>query len=244
MSRKRIWLFVVEGETDKTSIGLSIEELVKSDTVDFDVFCSDIFGAAQYWTGVDSVMRIKDICDRVRKEVVEYLDGADYSWGDLDRIVLLLDTDGSFIPNHLVVENVQIEHICYFADHVEAPNADHVRKRNIERSSNVRRMIGRGRVTYNRKSVPVEVYFFSRNLEHALHNKSGQLSDRMKARLANEFRSAYKNDSAGFIRLFEEDLAVPGDYQGTWKYVFEDAHSLERGSNLHILLQLVLDGHD
>lgn len=212
MSRKRVWLFVVEGETDKTAIGLSIEELVASDTVEFDVFRSDIFGATQYWAGADSVMRIKDICNRVRKEVVDYLSGADYSWEDLDKIVLLLDTDGSFIPNDLVVENDQIEHICYYADHIEAPNAGHVRKRNAERSDNVRKMIGRGRVTYSRKPVPVEVYFFSRNLEHALHNRSGQLSDRMKARLAKEFRSAYKNNPADFIRLLEDDLAVPGDY--------------------------------
>ena len=109
MPRKRVWLFVVEGETDKTAVGLPIEEMVESDLVEFDVFQSDIFGVTQYRAGADSVMRIKDICNRVRKEVIDYLGGADYSWEDLDKIVLLLDTDGSFIPGDLVVENDQID---------------------------------------------------------------------------------------------------------------------------------------
>jgi hypothetical protein len=83
------------------------------------------------------------ICGRVRKEVIDYLGGADYAWEDLDRIVLLLDTDGSFIPDDLVVENDQVEHICYYTDHVELPNANRARRRNKERSHYVRKISAR-----------------------------------------------------------------------------------------------------
>ncbi len=241
MPRKRVWLFVVEGETDKTAIGLPIKDMIEDGTIEFDVFRSDIFGVAQDRAGSNPVMRIKDICERVRKEVIDYLKGADYSWEDVDRIVLLLDTDGSFIPDDLVVENDQVEHIHYYCDHIETSDARQTRKRNVERAHNIRRMIDRGRVTYNKKSAPVEVYFFSRNLEHALHNKSEQLTQRVKARLANEFRSNYKVNPTAFINLIEGDLAVPGDYQGSWNYISKEAHSLERGSNLHLLSKHTID---
>lgn len=39
------------------------------------------------------------------------------------------------------------------------------------------------------------------------------------------------------MRLMEDELAVPGDYQGPWDYIYEDVHSLERGPNLHLLLR-------
>lgn len=237
MPRKRVWLFVVEGETDKTAIGLPMEDLIKNEMVEFDVFSSDIFGETQYWAGADPIMRVKDICERVRKEIVDYLRSVDYMWKDLDRVVLLLDTDGSFVSENLVVENDQVEHICYLSDHIEAPNASQTRRRIAERSHNVRKMIDRGHVTYDKKSVPVEVYFFSRNLEHALYDRSEDLTERIKARLANEFRSIYKANPAGFSQLIVNELAVPGDYRGTWNYVCEGTHSLERGSNLHLLLQ-------
>lgn len=103
MPRKRVWLFVVEGETDKTAIGLPMEELVESETIEFDVFRSDIFGMTQYWASADPIMRVKDICERVRKEIINHLKRADYSWEDLDKIVLLLDkaNPAVFAPRHV-----------------------------------------------------------------------------------------------------------------------------------------------
>ena len=238
MARKRVWLFIVEGETDKTSLGLSLESGLRNNTVAFDVFRSDIFGMVdQHRAGSDPVMRIRSARERIRKEVLDHIDKADYIWNDLDKVVLILDTDGTFVPNEKVVENDSLSHISYCLDHIETPNANRIRKRNEERATNIRGVLGKANVTFKGRSVPVDVYFFSRNLEHSLHDRPEELTERTKARLAREFRSRYKNDFTGFVNLLENEIAVPGDYRGTWAYIQDGTHSLERGSNLHLLLQ-------
>ena len=243
MARRRVWLFIVEGETDKTAIGLSLEALIGNERVEFDVFGSDIFGASQIGrAGADPVMRTRDIHERIKKEVCHHLEFSDYQWGDLDRLILLLDTDGSFVPDDAVTENKQLEGIRYHNDCIEVPDASHARRRNKERSSNVRKVLGRPKVTYRGKSVPVSAYFMSRNLEHALHDRPEQLEKRVKIRLARQFRLKYKDDLDGFIELLSGDISVPGDYRGSWEYIQEGTHSLERGSNLNVLLGEISNG--
>lgn len=236
MPRKKHWLFLDEVESDKTAFGLLLETLVKDDTVAFDVFHADIFGARAHRAGSDPIMRLRDADSRIRKEVADHLTRSVYDWGDLERVILIADTDGSFIPDEAVHENPNLECIQYYEDHIVVPNARGAMARNGERSANLRRVVGKGTITYNKRKIPVQVFFMSRNLEHALHNVAGHVTDRRKAYLANEFRSKFRNDIEGFVEFMTNTVAVPGDYHGTWKYISEGTHSLERGSNLHILL--------
>ena len=238
MARKKVCLFIVEGESDKTALGALIEQLVKKEAVVFDVFHADVFGANQRRAGADPVMGAEKIHDRIRAVTLKHLERAEYSWRDLSRIVLLSDTDGCFVPEGAVVEREGIDSICYFNDHIETASASGVKRRNREKSSHLWDVItGRRHVTYRKVSIPVSVFFMSRNLEHALSNEAGYVSERRKARLAREFSSRYKDDIDGFVEFMSVEIAISGDYVGTWSYIAENTNSLSRGSNLHLFIQ-------
>lgn len=237
MARKRVWLFVVEGDTDETAIGLPLEDLITSKTVDFDVFGSDIFGATNYNAGSDSRLHEDDINSRIRQEVLSYLSrpNVDYNWNNLDKVILIIDTDGCFIPESSIHENSQISSIRYHSDRIDVPDAGVARRRIAERARNVHSAVNRGRITYRGRSVPVEVFYLSRNLEHALHGKSGSLTKREKINLARRFRSEYQADHSVFLELIHTTIAAPGDYRASWAFIQEGLHSLERSTNLGLL---------
>ena len=237
MPSKKVRLFIVEGDTDETAFGLLLERLIQSNLIDFDVFRSDIFGHVRLGAGEDKIMREPNILKRVDKVVSEHIDREVYDWKDLEDIVLLTDTDGCFIDNSLVVEDPSIEAVEYHHDSIVVPIGSTVRMRNNERSANIMRVVGRGKLRKRGREMPVTVYYLSRNLEHALHGEGGNLSTKRKVRLAREFASRYKADPNRFVTFLRDDLACPGDYGQSWEYIQQGTHSLERGSNLHLLFE-------
>ena len=46
--------------------------------------------------------------------------------------------------------------------------------------------------------LPYAVYYFSRNMEHVLHNDARNLSDEEKANYADEFADTYSQNPEGF----------------------------------------------
>lgn len=166
MARKKVCLFIVEGASDETALGVLIEKLVQNEAVVFDVFRTDIFSATQQRAGADPIMHIEKIHDRIRAVTLKHLERADYSWKDLDRIVLLADTDGCFIPDDAVVEREGIDSICYLNDHIETASAGGTRFRNKEKSSRLWGVIkGRRYVTKRNVRIPVSVSPFLRRYE-------------------------------------------------------------------------------
>lgn len=235
MPNKKVRLFIVEGDTEETALGLLLERLIESSAIDFDVFHSDIFGHARFGAGEDKIMRESNILKRVDRVVADHIERADYGWKDLEDIVLLTDTDGCFVDSSLVVEDPTIAKVEYRPDSIAVPIGSTVSLRNKERSANIMRVVGRGRLSKRGREIPMTVYYLSRNLEHALHGEVGSLSTKRKARLAREFASKYKENPERFVAFLRDELGCPGDYGQSWEYIWQGTHSLERGSNLHLL---------
>lgn len=236
---RRVRVFIVEGETDKTALGLLLSRLISSAEVDCDVFGEDIFGHVRLGAGEDPLMREANILKRINTEVSNHIKTADYDWKDVEDIVILTDTDGCFIDDSLVIEQKNIDSKLYCIDHIETPIPEIVRRNNSLRASNIIRAVQRGHLKKGLKTVPLSVYYFSRNLEHALHNEAGYLSKRRKIWLARRFENTYKNRPTDFIAFLENELCCPDGYGESWAHIQKDAHSLERGSNLALLFRAV-----
>ncbi|MEG2428715.1 MAG: hypothetical protein RSB58_09845 [Clostridium sp.] len=79
-------------------------------------------------------------------------------------------------------------------------------------------------------------YYFSRNLEHVLHNDNGDLTDEQKVDWADQFANTYSDDSEGFVKfLSDSDFTVYGDYGETWRFIFDGTNSLHRYCNVHLI---------
>lgn len=85
-------------------------------------------------------------------------------------------------------------------------------------------------------SIDYRLYFNSCNLEHVLHNALKDFSDDEKEEMSDAFAEKYKGHLPEFINFISnQDIAVPGTYRETWKFIEKDKHSLQRHTNMHLI---------
>lgn len=69
-------------------------------------------------------------------------------------------------------------------------------------------------------------YFFSEEVQFAVTHGDITSDDK------------YEGKVQDFIEFISnEDIAVPGTYKETWKYIEKDQNSLQRHSNMHLIFQ-------
>ena len=73
-------------------------------------------------------------------------------------------------------------------------------------------------------------------MEHVLYNALKDFTDDEKADMSDDFAEKYKGHPEEFIEFISApDIAVPGTYKETWKFIEKDKNSLQRHSNMHLI---------
>lgn len=226
---RKVVLFVVEGPSDEAALGGLLGRVFDSNVIKFDVVHGDLF------TSCRSPEKIRD---HVRSEIVKHLSSGNrgYKWMDICRIVLLCDSDGVFVPDDCIFlsENGKLQ---YGLNSITAKDPDNIAKRNERKRKALRKLVAVDGITYRKRTIPLQVLYLSRNLEHALSDRIDFCTDGEKKLLAHRFALKYKNDIDGFKRFLEEEIGVPGNYHETWDYLAVGTHSLERCSNLSLVFK-------
>lgn len=218
---KKVMLFIVEGITDKTTLGLILYKIIENSEVSFFIANGDLTisgGPAQ--NAVTTVYRhVRNFMDRNR-----------YNKNDIIQIVHLIDTDGAFIPDENVIYTSS-GGTRYFSDRIETTSYDSIIARNIRKTNNINKLSNTSFIA----GIPYRIYYFSRNLEHVLHNTQEEIPSRMKATMAEEFVDKYADNPTEFIDFINsKNFAVDGTYLETWDYIKKDINSLKRNSNFHL----------
>lgn len=223
---KKIILMLVEGPTDEDSLALIYSKLIRKHDLEFDVLHTDITAQEE--------MTVKYIESRIQKEVENYLQKNPFLIReDILKVVQIIDTDGAFIPAAQVqqAKNGKTE---YFESYIAAKNKDRLIRRNLSKRKIVYHLM-------NAKDVagfPYEIYYFSRNLEHVLHNIPEGLTDSEKEDLAFNIADRYSSQPITFLRyLYDPTFHVPGTYAETWHFIMEDGNSLKRYSNMAVFFE-------
>jgi hypothetical protein len=82
------------------------------------------------------------------------------------------------------------------------------------------------------EKIPYAFYYFSRNIEHILHDRADSLSSREKRICSENFENRYADHPDDFVAFIRSrEVAVRGSYRKTWEYIFRGTNSLKRGSN-------------
>lgn len=77
------------------------------------------------------------------------------------------------------------------------------------------------------------------NLDHVLYNKQNS-ADSEKEEDALVFAKRYKDDMSGFLTFISEsEFSVKGSYRESWSFIKQEAHSLNRYSNLGICFEKI-----
>lgn len=224
---KKIILMLVEGPTDEDALAVVISKLIRDYGIEFKVLHTDITA--------DESMTVKYIDNAIKNAVDEYLKKNPFvKKKDILKVVQIIDTDGAFISNSQVRQS-DSGNTEYFESYISAKNKDRLIRRNISKRNIVYHLSGLKKLL---DSYPYEIYYFSRNMEHVLHNITEELSDKEKEDLAFKTAIYYRNHPKEFLMLMKaEELCVQGTYEETWAFIMESVHSLMRYSNLSVFFE-------
>lgn len=216
----------MEGPTDEDALAAKFTKLVAEHGIEFDVLHTDITA--------DEGMTAKYIEKKIKEEIGKYLRKNPFLKAkDILKTIQIIDTDGAFIAPPLVKqsENGKTE---YFDTYISAKNKDRLVRRNISKRGIVYSL-------YNCNIVagyPYEIYYFSRNMEHVLHDKAEGLKNEEKEDLAFEIADQYHEEPEKFLQfLYDDAFHVPGTYKETWEFIMKEDHSLKRYCNVAVFFE-------
>lgn len=220
---KKIILVLVEGQTDQDTLAVVFTRLVQNQDVEFEVIRTDL-------TAQDK-MTAKYIEAAIREEIDKYFRKNPYLiQEDILKVIQLIDTDGAFIP-HSMVQQSKDRVTSYHDDYIDAKDKDRLIRRIISKRNIVYQLYHQNELS----GFPYEIYYFSRNLEHAMHNANQELSPEQKEDLALEAALRYHENPEAFLQFIsDETFSVQGDYQKTWEFIMENGNSLKRYTNLAV----------
>lgn len=222
---KQLVLFIVEGITDKVALEGVVACMFDTSKTAIKI----TFGDITY----DISTSPADIINQVYKHINNFCETEHYSIENIEKIIHVIDTDGAFI-NEKHIKSGENKKIKYFDDHIEVEDVNYIINRNKHKSLLVRKLS----CTKKIKNIPYQILFFSRNMEHLLHNCSEELTDTEKMDLANEFADLFiENKEAFSIFINDDTFAVPGNYRETWSFIYKDTNSLKRFSNFHLAFE-------
>lgn len=233
MNEKKVLLFIVEGVSEEFALKGILASLFCNKLIRFHVVRGDATNFARQGN--------RSIKTYVNSLVQKFLSAHHFKTTNLLQVIQLMDTDGAFVPNSAIIEKEGLENLYYSETAIYAPSKDSVIRRNAVKSKNML-FLAHMKTTY--KNIPYQAYYFSRNLEHALHDIIKDCSDEEKRNYSNEFNEKYKDQPHEFLSFIStEPPAVPcSEYVDSWDFISKAGklHSLRRGSNLHILLKNLL----
>ena len=221
MTRKKIVFIIVEGPSDDEALGVIFSRAFDKNAVYVEVMHGDITSVKGNHSG--------NIVGKVGDLLKQYAKSNHYSKSDFLKVIHIMDTDGTFIPDEKVVEDSSLREPRYSLTEICCSNPEQIQSRNKRKSENMDKLSKQNQIWV---SIPYRCYYMSSNLDHVLHNLLN-CSSEDKERNAFLFAKKYKNALGEFLQfLCESDFSVNTSYRESWDFIKEGLHSLERHSNL------------
>lgn len=219
MARKKIVFVIVEGPSDEEALGVLLTRLFDSNAVYVHVMHCDITTEV----GVNP----SNIVAKIGNTVKDFA-GRTFKSGDFSQIIHITDTDGVFVPNEAVVEDVNAIKPLYSETEIRTQRKSGIEYRNRCKRDNLNRLSSVACIW----NVPYRIYYMSCNLDHVLYGKLNS-TDEEKENDAFLFAKKYRDNIPKFLEFISEsDFSVCDDFVSSWAYIRQELHSLERHTNL------------
>lgn len=229
MAHKKVVLVIVEGPSDDVALGVMLNQIFDKDAVHIHIMHGDIT--------TKRGVRPDNILVRIGNVIREYAKSQHYKSRDFKQIIHITDTDGTFIPDEKVIDDINNEEVVYESDGIHTMNKQGIINRNKQKKANLIKLKSIEQVW----NIPYRIYYMSCNLDHVLYNKRNS-SDEEKEENAYSFAKKYKNDVDGFIDyISNSDFSTDCTYEESWNYIEEGMNSLERNTNLNICINEELE---
>lgn len=165
------------------------------------------------------------------------------------RIIQIVDLDGAFLTEDhiapLAAERSDWDGLFYndAAGVIETDNREDTLDRNERKQKNLDYLLSLTTTGIKIKSstIPYEIYFFSRDLDHFINNDPNMKSG--KRYHADRFNRAYGFFVERFCKYFFDDPGAIGHmgYNESWAEVKHGSNSVKRLTNIDCLIRKLLD---
>jgi len=229
MAKKKFILFIVEGLTEEVALYKALDNYLSIYQIKFEIVGGDIL--ADYDTVPTNVLnKIGNLITQVKRS--NFLQDS-----DILKVVHLVDTDGVYIDDGGISEDVEIEQYTYSSTDITCCD----KRMCTDRNQRKQRLLNK---IYSKKKLSeclYEVYFFSCNLDLVLYNIYN-LSDSQKFIYAKSFEMNFKDDSNKFKNYMVNNRFSLGlKYYESWEFIKKDRNSLKRYSNFDIFINYVTE---
>ena len=207
-------LFLVEGPYDLLRLSL-LKGLFDENKLEIVPLAGDKLTTNSYFKKYEEVIR-------------HFLNvESTHSYEDFDLFAQICDTDGCFISDEAIVENLDNAKIKYFRDRVEINDIDSIIRRNKTKRDNINALL---------KSGKIELFYNSCNIDDVFDGKLNP-RNKQKKRLAVDMYNKYSTDLPGFIDLlFNSDYSGASNHKESWDYIKIGQNSLSPTTNLKFFL--------
>ncbi len=257
--RRNIVLFLIEGNSEKKALELPLSELIaqcyegrdyevkflkrKDKDEDEDDAGGDI--TSQPGITPDNIERII-----TKLFVKSYMEKYKFYPKYITRVFHIMDLDGAFLDKSLI-RAIRPEHV--FIDRngkiktfynteeqiIETPDVKMIEDRNQRKCENIKYLTSLEKIRIDNKPVPYSAYYFSSNLDHFIHNNANLHFGKTEA--AEAFAMNYVMNIDEFCKFFcnDPDSSQEADYFLSWELVKDSAYSIERHTNMNLLIDLI-----
>lgn len=223
MKTSKVILFIVEGISDRDSLGLILSRLIRTKKIRFYVVGGDITS--------NKYTNIQNCINKVNECINKFLKDNKFIKSDILTVIHLVDTDGAYVSEKFIKED-KSEKLEYTPKYILTNNKLSIIDRNIRKSKVLNKLCSIKSI----ENINYSMYYFSCNLEHVLHNEQN-LQDELKSKYADKFTDKYYGNEKEFIKfLSESEFTVLGDYRCTWDFIKQENNSLNRYSNFYLFL--------
>lgn len=229
---KKIIVFLVEGPTDKMSLGISFDKLFSKHRIKPIVLNTDICTSYEY-----DQAKLKSTIKKIVQEEVG-IDERIVKKKDIYRIVHLVDTDAAFIDSQNIIEDNTCTEVIYKNNCIHHFDKASIVERNERKQRAINNLCSIASIW---KDIPYSVYFMSCNLEHVLFDIQN-CKQEDKRKYANEFIENYARFPDKFIEYMNNSVfSIRMAYLDSWNFIKRDNHSIGRYCNLCICINEILN---
>ena len=236
-----IILFLLEGGSEVKALMNQFEKLYDRMQNKAEIYHSLMRDSQQNGGDITSKYGIspKNIKNFINKLFVEpFLENNGFKPNDINEIIHIVDIDGVFIPNDAIVKDLNAKKTIYKNNNILTQNVDLIIERNEHKRDNLNILCSSQEINIKHKKVKYSIYYFCSNLDHFLY-KNANLTASSKLQMAQKFCNAY-NDTEKFISFFQTDLDnSEEDYEESWNWLKEGLNSLQRHTNLNLLIDKI-----
>ncbi|MEG2247014.1 MAG: hypothetical protein RSC84_06200 [Peptostreptococcaceae bacterium] len=229
MATKKVALVIVEGISDVTSIDRYLRMLKTGTGIFYHIVRGDITKEK----GMARNTAKKILGDAINKYIKNNTDGIKKT--DIKEVVHIVDLDGAFIDSELVIKDESALDIRYGDTDIHYCYNEYLAEKNNQKAGVLDVLSS---TDYMCKTLPYSIYFFSRNIEHALHgDRRSDISDSEKRSLSEMFAFKFRKIDEFVKFMNSEEVKSEGETYGeSWRLIKDGTNSLKRSSNFHFYI--------